>query len=190
FAAAVLAKDAPKVVLPEYTAIGVDYTTPDGNHANAFFGLPYAEPPLGELRHERPVPLKQSSTKVVEAFQFAPTCIMPLDLPNQSEDCLYVNVFTPKQPAPKEGYPVLVFIHGGGFSYGSSRIYGGDGFMDNFVQQGIVVVTLQYRLHWFGFMTTGDDVFPGNIGLWDQNTALKFVHRNIKLFGGNPDEIT
>uniref|UniRef100_A0AC34R8Q3 Carboxylic ester hydrolase n=1 Tax=Panagrolaimus sp. JU765 TaxID=591449 RepID=A0AC34R8Q3_9BILA len=189
FLAVVVAEDAPKVILPEYTVIGVDYTTPDGNHANAFFGMPYAEPPLGELRHEKPVPLRESATKIVEAFEYASACLIPLDVPNQSEDCLYLNVFTPRQPAPKEGYPVLVFIHGGGFSYGSAKIYGGDGFIDNFVQQGIVA-TLQYRLHWFGFLTIGDDDLPGNIGLWDQNAALKFIHKNIKYFGGNPDEIT
>uniref|UniRef100_A0AC34RD49 Carboxylic ester hydrolase n=1 Tax=Panagrolaimus sp. JU765 TaxID=591449 RepID=A0AC34RD49_9BILA len=189
FFAIVLGKNGPAVILPEYTANGVDYTTPGGNKANAFFGLPYAEPPIGELRHEKPVSLMESD-RTIDATQFGPPCLVPLDVPDQSEDCLFINVFAPKEAPSGSGYHVLIFIHGGGYSYGNAKIYGIDEFVDSFVKQNIIVVTLQYRLHWFGFLTTFDDVLPGNVGLWDQNLALKFIHQNIRHFGGDPNEMT
>uniref|UniRef100_A0A914CR64 Carboxylesterase type B domain-containing protein n=1 Tax=Acrobeloides nanus TaxID=290746 RepID=A0A914CR64_9BILA len=88
------------------------------------------------------------------------------------------------------GYPVLVFIHGGGFGFGSTSKYGYEHLSQNFVSHDIVVVTLQYRLGPFGFFSTGDYILPGNTGLWDQMYALHFLHQVLPYFGADPNRIT
>lgn len=103
------------------------------------------------------------------------------------EDCLVLNVNVPMNNTRETGgYPVMVFIHGGGFTYASGMIYSGKYIMD----EDVILVTLNYRLGIFGFLSTGDTVVPGNNGLKDQLTGLKWVNQNIAKFGGNPEKIT
>ncbi|ESO85321.1 hypothetical protein LOTGIDRAFT_73627, partial [Lottia gigantea] len=104
-----------------------------------------------------------------------------------SEDCLYLNIFAPNTGTSNPNlYPVLVFIHGGGWIMGSSIQYPAM-FL---AERQVVVVTINYRLNALGFLSTGDVNAPGNYGLWDQLKALEFIKRNIKSFRGNPQKIT
>ena len=98
-----------------------------------------------------------------------------------------VNVYTP-DVSGKRKMPVMVWIHGGGFTTGSGNpdMYGPEYIMD----AEVVLVTLNYRLGPLGFLGMGDDVFPGNLGLWDQNLALKWVQKNIEAFGGDANRVT
>ncbi|PSN30852.1 Esterase FE4 [Blattella germanica] len=104
------------------------------------------------------------------------------------EDCLYLNVATPKLPSDGTLLPTIVYIHGGSFLAGS-----GGGFIewsDYYLQNDIVFVSINYRLGPLGFLSTGDSVVPGNNGLKDQNFALRWVKQNIAQFGGDPSRIT
>ena len=101
------------------------------------------------------------------------------------EDCLYLNIYTPAKNAT-ELLPVIFWIHGGGFQYGTSSKYGAKFLMD----RDLILVTFNYRVGPFGFLSTGDNVVPGNMGLKDQSLALRWISENIKYFGGNPKKIT
>ncbi|KAI6207332.1 Carboxylic ester hydrolase [Aphelenchoides fujianensis] len=160
--------------------------------ANIYLGIPFAAPPTGELRFEKPVP-PEEWTEVLETNEFPAGCPPhnPIASFAYDEDCLYLNVFTPtKKSEETNGYPVLVFIHGGGFCSGSASQFGYENVSDNFVSQGIVVITLQYRLGMMGFFSTGDKEMPGNMGLWDQREALIWVQKNVAKFGGDPNRVT
>lgn len=104
------------------------------------------------------------------------------------EDCLYLNVYRPIGP-PDSVLPVMVFIHGGSFTVGSTdpAQYGPDYLMDT---EEVIVVTVAYRLGIFGFLSSGDRNCQGNFGLKDQNVAMQWIQRNIEEFGGNPSKIT
>ncbi|KAK9502367.1 hypothetical protein O3M35_011156 [Rhynocoris fuscipes] len=103
-----------------------------------------------------------------------------------SEDCLYLSIYTPRLN-PRKPYPVLVYIHGGGFEFGMGEFTGRPGY---FMDHNIVVVTLNYRLGLMGFLSMEDSVLSGNMGLKDQNMALKWIQRNIKNFGGDAKRVT
>ncbi|GFV73674.1 bile salt-activated lipase [Trichonephila clavipes] len=107
-----------------------------------------------------------------------------------AEDCLFINVFTPSLPASGSfspvTYPVMIFIHGGNFEEGSANIYGPEKLMD----KGIILVTFNYRIGVFGFLSSGDSTCPGNMGLKDQVLAIRWVRENIDRFGGDPNAIT
>ncbi|XP_046864382.1 cholinesterase-like [Xenia sp. Carnegie-2017] len=153
-----------------------------------YLNIPYAESPTGDLRFEKPVE-KKSWKGILEPINDKISCIQPKGLPDliMKEDCLILNVWTP-YPKPKNA-SVLIFIHGGAFIYGSSHEprYRGA----NLVQMGdIIVVTLNYRLSALGFLTNAEAGIKGNLGLFDQRLALKWVKENIEAFGGNPDHIT
>ena len=155
-----------------------------------FLGIPYAEPPTGDNRFKKPV-LKAPFTSPFRALKFGPACLqrekggygtkIPL-----SEDCLSLNIFVPASPAaPASPLPVMVWIHGGGFVELSTHIYFGD-VLSAFGE--VIIVTIQYRLGFLGFLATGEKT--GNFGLWDQHLAIKWVHNNIKYFGGDESKIT
>lgn len=111
-----------------------------------------------------------------------------LRLPTGVEDCLTLNVYTPGQVSYKRLYPVMVFLHGGGYKTGSNTNY-----LYNpqfLVQKGVIVVTVNYRLGAFGFLCLRIPGAPGNIGLKDQVAALQWIKENIRTFGGNPDSVT
>ncbi|KAE9548159.1 hypothetical protein FO519_008627, partial [Halicephalobus sp. NKZ332] len=162
--------------------------------ANIFLGVPFAAPPLGELRFEKPVP-PEKWKEVLPTKSFRNSCTpyikMWIQNPTFSEDCLYLNIMAPHTPSKDhEGYPVLVYIHGGGFCFGDVVKAGFDKITRNFASKGLVVVTVPYRLGVYGFFTTGTKDAEGNLGLWDQTMALKFVKNNIQKFGGDPNNIT
>ncbi|RCN36931.1 Carboxylesterase [Ancylostoma caninum] len=107
-----------------------------------------------------------------------------------SEDCLTLNIIRPKKEAPQTGFPILFWVHGGGYEAGSAPFYGYQGFADIYTAQDVIVVTIQYRLGVYGFFSTGDSQMPGNLGLWDMAEALMFIHANAENFGGDPRSIT
>ncbi|KAF7273676.1 hypothetical protein GWI33_013623 [Rhynchophorus ferrugineus] len=151
-----------------------------------FKGIRYAEAPVKQDRFLRP---KQKFLEgEVMATTYPQPCIQPIPGTNRvigSEDCLALNVFTPDLPTGTEGLPVVVWIHGGGFRYGSASQYG----VRHLVGQRLVVVTIQYRLGSLGFLSTGSRHLPGNAALWDMALAVQWTRNYIGFFGGNPHRI-
>lgn len=159
-----------------------------------FQGIPYAAPPVGELRWTSPRPVA-SWTGTRGATRPSEPCAQGGDFigdkPSTNEDCLYLNVTTPREPRPNR--PVMVWMHGGGFMWGSGAIYGAE----RLVAQGdVVVVTPNYRLGAFGFLAhPALDGGPGenrsgNFGVEDQQAALRWVRQNAAAFGGDPNNVT
>lgn len=175
-----------------------------------FKGVPFAKPPVGKLRFRAPVP-QQKWKGVLQAYKFAPIPVQPTpyydpddlycrewhvdkDIP-MSEDCLYLNIWTPADLSDKnaEKLPVYVWIYGGGFQTGYTAEMEFDG--ERIARRDIVVVTVSYRLNIFGFMchpeiTAENPDAPANFGLLDQRAAIRWVKENIEAFGGDPDNIT
>ncbi|GAB0098678.1 hypothetical protein DMENIID0001_144480 [Sergentomyia squamirostris] len=171
---------------------GILKTTFKGNPYCAFLGIPYAKPPVGNLRFEPPQPLDLSLVTSFRNFASpSPVCIQNHALNSDSfgqEDCLYLNVYS-KPSFFGVLKPVLVWIHGGFFNYGSAYIDGADR-PDYLVDEDVIVVTFNYRLGILGYLYRAGDNFVGNNGLRDQIEALKWVQRNIKAFGGDPNRVT
>ncbi|XP_049853094.1 juvenile hormone esterase-like [Schistocerca gregaria] len=161
---------------------------PSGAAYCAFQGIPYAKPPVRELRFKPPQPAEKwtSIRNATEEGPVAPQVNLYTGRLEGDEDCLYLNVYTPNPP--KGSMPVMVWIHGGGFFSGSGNadIHG----PEYLVEHGVVVVTFNYRLGVLGFMSTGDNVVPGNMGLKDQVMALRWVKDHIANFGGDPKNVT
>jgi para-nitrobenzyl esterase len=165
----------------------------------SFKGIPFGEPPLGDLRWKPPQPVKNWQG-VRKADKFGPRCMqrpifgdMVFRSNGVSEDCLYLNVWTPARSGG-EKLPVLVYFFGGGFMAGdgSEGRYDGEGM----AKKGIVAVTVNYRLGVFGFFAHPEltkespQHASGNYALFDQHTALKWVKQNIAAFGGDPKRVT
>ena len=155
--------------------------------ARAFLGIPYAAPPVGPRRWERPAPPK-SWEGTLDARSAPPRCAQASPLASQ-EDCLYLNVHTP-DPAPVKA-PVMVWIHGGSFTFGEGLQTDGGTAGDRLAKRfGVVVVSMNYRLGPFGFFGHPDREGTGNLGLADQVAALRWVEANIEAFGGDPERVT
>ncbi|XP_970253.2 juvenile hormone esterase-like [Tribolium castaneum] len=156
----------------------------------AFQEIPYAAPPIGKLRFQPPVPVS-GWDKVLDTTKNTKICYqIGINSTQENEDCLYLNVYTPKLPSSTSStsLPVMVFFHGGAFAIGDSKYSSyGPQFL---VNHEVVLVTLNYRLGVFGFLSTQDKVIPGNNGLKDQLLALQWVRKNIHLFGGNSSQVT
>ncbi|XP_054014891.1 carboxylic ester hydrolase-like [Hylaeus anthracinus] len=168
------------------TLSGVQQVSSDGQVYWAFNGIPYAQPPVGILRFKSPV-AKVPWLGTLKADKDRSECIQYKNGVMGSEDCLYLNVFTP-QVKRDARLPVMVYIHGDTYSLGNaSKTTTGAGFL---LDKQIVLVTFNYRLGIFGFLSTGDLEAPGNYGLKDQVMALKWVKQNIREFGGNPEDVT
>nr|XP_023015261.1 carboxylesterase 1D-like [Leptinotarsa decemlineata] len=173
------------VTIKSGKVLGKKLTTADLNvDFYAFQGIPYAQPPLGNLRFRPPIPVGQWSG-ILNTTEDKPQCIQ--NLGDGSEDCLFINVFSPTVYS-LERLPVFVWFFGGYFISGDSTrsSYG----PDYFLEEGVVVVTFNYRLGVFGFLSTEDDVAPGNWALKDQILALKWIQENIEVFGGDPNSVT
>ncbi|XP_051979151.1 fatty acyl-CoA hydrolase precursor, medium chain-like [Xyrauchen texanus] len=165
-----------------------------------YLGIPFAKPPVGPLRLSPPQPAERWGG-VRDATQQPLMCLqvkqvtvdllanlsMKLEIPDSSEDCLYLNVYTPSKPGDNAKLPVMVWIHGGGLSMGSASMFDGHVLAS---YQNVVVVLIQYRLGLLGFFSTGDEHAPGNYGLLDQVAALQWVQENIHSFGGDPGLVT
>ncbi len=159
-----------------------------------FLGIPYAEPPVGDLRWRAPHPVAPWAG-VRSAAAYGSYCPQPRGLRSPTivvdEDCLFVNVQRPAGTVPGARLPVFVYIHGGGFTSGSSARDGQDLLVR---RDGIIGVTLNYRLGALGFLALpgmqGEDRAAGDAGLLDQQLALRWVRDNIAAFGGDPGHVT
>ncbi|XP_017559630.1 cholinesterase-like [Pygocentrus nattereri] len=186
---------------------GVKLSEPGSNGSVvAFLGIPYAKPPLGKLRFSRPEPAEAWSG-VWNATNFSSSCLQYVDAKfpgfpgaemwnpntNLSEDCLYLNVWTPSkrlQDPDQPLVPVMVWIYGGGFTTGTASL---DVYNGRYLSQSeqVVVVSMNYRLGPLGFLALpGSEDVKGNAALFDQRLALRWVAENIAAFGGNPSSVT
>ena len=161
-----------------------------GKTINVFYGIPYAEPPTGSLRFKKPV-RKAPFMGLYDATDVsaASACLSLLNqtIVTMSEDCLRLTVFVPDIPSSSnEKKPVMIWIHGGGFTSGTSAEY--DGSM--IAERDVIYVAINYRLAQLGFLSTESDTVSGNFGLWDQHLAIQWVHDNIESFGGNVNDVT
>lgn len=189
--------ERPSVHLKQGSLQGVYQTSRYGRKFAAFQGLPYAQPPVGDLRFKDPVPPKPW-TGVWNASLPGAMCLQMRRLPPRfynttdpivgDEDCLFLNIYTPKLPTDTSSpnLDVLFNIHSGAFMYGWGHEYGPEILMD----RDIIWVTINYRLGALGFLETEDEIVPGNMGMKDQTMALQWVKDNIAKFGGNPNSIT
>jgi para-nitrobenzyl esterase len=186
----------PHVKTAQGEAVG---TWIEGGTQKAFLGLPYAAPPLGDLRWKAPQP-PSPWKNVRDASTFGARCeqwhiwddYLFLDS-GPSEDCLFLNVYAPAAAKPASKLPVMVWIHGGGFvaGAGSEPRYTDSGL----VSKGVILVTLNYRLGVFGFLANEDlrkdgNGHAGNYGLMDMAAALRWVQANVATFGGDPENVT
>ncbi|KAL1506253.1 hypothetical protein ABEB36_005649 [Hypothenemus hampei] len=185
--------DALQVITLDGAVEGASKTTYAGNTYYAFYSIPYAQPPTGSLRFQAPVAV-QPWSGVHDATKEGNICYqVNVDSADENEDCLTLNVYTPKDPSQNSTkLPVLFYIHGGGFSWGSGQTKGATGGIEPgfFMDDNIVMVSVNYRLGPFGFFATGDSIIPGNAGLKDQTLALQWVQKNIEVFGGDPKKVT
>ncbi len=174
----------------------VEGTVEDG--ITVYRGIPFAAPPVGDLRWRPPQPV-ESWEGVLRADSFAPACPqMQLNFPGfpqgeMSEDCLYLNIWTPAE-SPDAKLPVMVWIYGGGFALGSTSMptYNGA----EISKKGVILVSVAYRVGPLGFLVhpeltaESENKTSGNYGLMDQIAGLEWVQRNIAAFGGDPDRVT
>ncbi|XP_058709760.1 bile salt-activated lipase-like isoform X3 [Poecile atricapillus] len=166
-----------------------------GSYVDIFRGIPFAAP-TKTLEDPQPHPGWDGTLKAKEFKKRCMQATLTQTDVRGSEDCLYLNIWVPqgrRQISTK--LPVMVYIYGGAFLVGGSQ---GANFLDNYLYDGeeiavrgnVIVVTINYRLGPLGFLSTGDENLPGNYGLKDQHMAIAWVKRNIKAFGGDPDNIT
>ncbi|XP_061533546.1 cocaine esterase isoform X1 [Phycodurus eques] len=196
-------RDAP-VVHMELGSLKGEYVSVKGKEtgADAYLGVPFAKPPVGPGLRLAPPQKVEAWQGVRDASKQPPMCIQHrqflLDLmqligsiaeeiPDISEDCLYLNIYTPANRAHDAKLPVMMWIHGGGFTLGSASMYDGSALA---AYQDVVVVLIQYRLGVLGFLSTGDEHLPGNSGLLDQVEALRWIQKHIANFGGDPASVT
>lgn len=165
-----------------------------GRVVEEYRGIPYAQPPLGRLRFKPPIPAEPWEG-ILDARSRRTACPQVFTFPRafanieHTEDCLHLNVWSPQERGANEIVPVLAWIHGGGFMQGSAsqKVYNGAVLA---VRTGLVIVTLNYRLGFLGFLDTQSPDAPGNVGFLDQNMALKWIRDNIARFGGDPSRVT
>lgn len=178
------------------TLIGKTKAISDGTRqyfVNTFLGIPFAKPPTGNLRLRKPEPLEILDSNPYNATYFRPYCVQgfaekPAKNGVEDEDCLYLNVYVPNQaPDRTPGHAVMVWVYGGGFFAGASNPF--DGSMLAAVGN-VIIVTVSYRLSFFGFFSTMDSLAPGNYGLFDQAMSFQWVRENIAAFGGDNQRVT
>ena len=179
----------------------------EGTYSYIFRGIPYAKPPVGALRFHAPEP-PEGWEEIRQADTFSGICPQPGQkegsfyhkefyhdpafMPPQSEDCLYLNIWAPKETPEEGGWPVAVWFHGGGFmnGFGSEMEFDGEAY----AKRGIVLVTVNYRLGLLGYFAhpelTARDGHSGNYGMLDQIASVDWVRENIAAFGGDPERIT
>lgn len=207
-----LAERAP----PTVTLDGATVTGTSSGNVEKFLGIPFAEPPVGNLRFRLPERITEYTTDV-NATAYSPTCpqqavdlplpdglvdetldeiidlIYPVLFPND-EDCLTINVVRPAGTTPEAKLPVLVWIFGGGFEIGSTSMYDGGVIVERSLDldEPVVYVSMNYRVAAFGFLASQEvkDAGVGNLGLQDQRAALHWVQQYVSAFGGDPEKVT
>ncbi|KAK2737539.1 hypothetical protein FQN55_001042 [Onygenales sp. PD_40] len=197
-------KHDPIVHTDSGLVVGETYSIPDApDSVNKFLGIPFAiSPPERFASAER----AKRSKKPIIAKEKKPSCMQQFNYPEatrnftihvfnnppvpESEDCLYLNVYTPNKPAPRGGWPVMFWLFGGGLQFGSGSVGAYDG--ENMAgYNDVVVVGGNYRTNVFGFINSPElPIDQRNLGFLDQRLALDWVQRNIRAFGGNPDKVT
>ncbi|CAH0703530.1 unnamed protein product [Spodoptera exigua] len=186
----------PVVRTPLGEVAGYYMQTRGGRQIAAFTAIPFAVPPVGDLRFKAPVPVEPWQ-ETLDATKVSPVCVQRNPYTRQEEivgqeDCLYLNIYTPITDndvgEKKKLLPVMVFLHGGGWMCGSATtdMYGPQFLLD----RDVVFVATNYRLGPLGFLSTLDENCPGNNGLKDQQEALRFLQKTIKSFGGDPNSVT
>lgn len=191
------AQEPPTVQTNKGTVVGRQHGA-----VRTFFGIPYAEPPVGDLRWKAPQP-PSAWTAPRDASRFGDVCVQIVsgmlegDEQNKgkiigNEDCLYLNVYAPNGATPSTHLPTMVWLHGGAFIFGAGSSYDASVLAEKY---GVVVVTLNYRLGSLGFLALPSPNAEGagasgNYGLLDQQAALHWVQANIAAFGGDPGNVT
>ncbi|KAF2433680.1 alpha/beta-hydrolase [Tothia fuscella] len=161
---------------------------------DAFLGIPYALPPVGELRFKKPQPIPVKSKTLVK--EYGKTCMQVSDRTDMSEDCLFLNVVRPSGINASANLPVFVSIYGGGFTVGSASepAYNLSGLvgLSTQMKQPMIGVSMNYRLDVWGFLSTPELIASKdtNAGLLDQQMAMKWIQENIASFGGDPKRVT
>lgn len=180
---------------------GITLTAATGKKVDAWLGIPFAQKPIGPLRFRHPRPVERWGDDIINATSHPNTCVQITDTvfpdfpgatmwnPNTplSEDCLYVNVYSPK-PRPKNA-AVMLWIYGGGFYTGTTTL---DVYDPKILvsEENVIVVSMQYRIASLGFLFFDNAEVPGNAGMFDQLMAMHWFRDNIHAFGGNPNNIT
>ncbi|KAL0578840.1 hypothetical protein V5O48_003164 [Marasmius crinis-equi] len=188
--ASVASAAAPTVTLGRTTLVGRDVTL---LQQDFFGGIPFAKPPLGELRLKPPVKA-ELDVETFDASSFSPFCLQPnVSLSQMSEDCLTINVFRPSSVSAGANLPVMFWTYGGGFQAGSANMYNASAIVAQSAARGtpIVFVSFNYRLGPLGFPQGGEADRKGslNLALRDQILALEWVQENIHAFGGDKDKV-
>lgn len=159
-----------------------------------FLQIPYAQPPVGNLRFQKPEPIKHMDG-VHDATKIGPACFQKLSSnskrilghDNVSEDCLHLNIYVPHTLNPFRQKAVMVYVHGGGYYQKAGALNDGTTLA---LHGDVIVVTINYRLGAFGFLSTGDETIKGNFGLWDQIESFRWIQDSIEKFGGDKNNVT
>lgn len=190
-----MASERPSVSLPQGKVLGIELQNTFPQAVDAFLGIPYALPPVGELRF-RPAVKVASSNDVIDASKYGPAAPGKALLSGgpkleQSEDCLTANVFRPNASRNTKSLPVAIYIHGGAFNRGSASMHD-TASMVAWSEEPFIAVSFGYRLGALGFLPSSLSKKEGilNLGLRDQVLLFEWVQENIKHFGGDPDNVT
>ena len=183
----------PRVQAPTGTFVG-NTSIAD---LDQFLGIPYAQPPIANLRFANPLPARSSPHETIDATAYGPGCSQLkyfTEYNGLSEDCLTLNVIRPKGTTRDAALPVMFWIHGGGNANGQSIFYNGTALVQHSItiNHPIIYVGINYRLNGFGFLNSPAFQAAGlsNLGLKDQYLALQWAHENIEAFGGDPEKVT
>ncbi|XP_046545502.1 acetylcholinesterase-like isoform X2 [Haliotis rubra] len=170
-----------------------------GKSIDTYYGIPFAKPPIGDLRFKHPQPIEPWRPEVKNAQSLKPSCQQPTPAPNGmswrttpptfSEDCLYINVWAPASIPTNTNLATMVWIYGGSFTFGSINmpLYAGKYLA---AEKNVIVMSINYRVGAHGFLYLSPDTFPGNQGLMDQTLALQWIRDNVERFGGDANRIT
>ncbi|XP_077297214.1 esterase FE4-like [Arctopsyche grandis] len=178
------------VTVSEGKLCGGSRTTTEGFQYNFYLGIPYAKPPVGNLRFRDPRPPEKwdGIRDAVIQRDINPQFELEKRYIHGKEDSLFINVSTPSSATSSSKLPVIFYIHGGGFYVGNGNF--SEIRPDYLVEKGVVFVSINYRLAPFGFLCLNTPEVPGNAGLKDQVFGLRWVQKNIHIFGGDPQNVT
>ncbi|KAL4923796.1 putative extracellular lipase [Aspergillus undulatus] len=189
-----MAEARPSVTLPQGKIVGVQLQDKFPQFVDAFLGIPYARPPIGDLRF-RPAEKLPESTETLDASKYGPAApgkaLLPGPATEQSEDCLTVNIFRPSTYSKTDKLPVAIYVHGGAYNRGSASMHK-TASMVAWSQEPFVAVSFGYRIGALGFLPSALSRKEGvlNLGLRDQVFLFQWVQDNIAQFGGDPGTVT